>query len=154
MKWKFLLVCILFGSITAHSQEVKIKKDIVYVDGSEYMKMDDEFGNTIVTNVNGDELLTIKTYSFEKPNPARNNTNDPARYNYPATIKEVYYVISFLDFELEYEVDLPLKKLFLAFYKYNLLNTDNTVNQENAKDIAEKISKDVSGERPYMIIGN
>ena len=154
MKWKCLLFCLLFGSITSFAQEVKIKKGVVYVDEQKYMEINDEFGNSIITNKNGDELLTIKMYSFEKPNPARNNTNDPNRYNYPATVKEIYNVVSFLDFELEYEVDLPQKKIFLAFYKYNLLNEDLTVNQDNAKKIAEKISKDVSGQRPYMIIGN
>jgi len=147
-----ILMCLCWGVINA--QKVKIKKDVVYVDKVEYLKIDDEFGSETVQTLDGKDILTFKKYSFDKPNPARNNRNDPNRYKYPATISSSYYVVSFLDFDLEYETDLTRKKIFLAFYKYNLLDDSNKVNEENAHKIGQKISKEVSGSRPVIIIRN
>jgi len=151
MKAKILTIIILFVCGIASAQKVKIKKGTVYIDKQEYLTIDNEFGNETILTLDGAEILILKVYSFDKPNPARNNTHNPNRYKYPATVKEYYYVISFLDFELEYETDLSKKKLFLAFYKYNLLDELNRVNEDNAKRIGQKISKNISGERPIII---
>ena len=154
MKASILIILMLLGVGTINAQKIKVKKDIVYVDDVAYFKANNDFGNETISTLDGKIMLTLKQYSFDKPNPARNNTNDPNRFKYPATIKSYYYVVSFLDFDLEYETDLHRKKLFLAFYKYELIDKSNIVSEEKARKTAQIISKKISGDRPTIIIQN
>jgi hypothetical protein len=147
----FLLSMVLLGNLSLFSQDIKIKKNVVYLDGKEFLKIENDFGNETVLNLKGDQLLILKSYSYSVPNPARNNTNDPGRFNYPATISQFYYVVTFTSFKLEYETELTKKQLFEIFAKYNLLKEDGSVNEENAKSIAAKISREVSGKIPIYI---
>lgn len=161
MKIKILLLFISLTllSLTTYAQQkskvkVKIKKNIVYVNNEQFLKIKKEFSIKTIQTLNNKDLITLKPYSFDKPNPARYNTNDPNRYKYPATITEHYYVVSFIDFKLEYETDLTDKQIFQIFYTDNLMNSKDELNEENAKKIAQKISKDISGTRPVIMLNN
>lgn len=154
MKKLCFLIVFLTISFSNYAQKVKIKKGTVYVDKKDFLKIDREFGNETVSSLDDEVIFTIKYYSFDKPNPARNNTNDPNRFKYPAMLKQHYSVISFLDFDLEYETDLSRKKLFKAMYKYKLMAKDGKVNEKNAKKIGQLISKEISGNIPVVIYTN
>jgi len=116
------------------------------------LKYDDEFGNIVISTLKGEDICTIKKYSFEKPR--KKNPNNPSDWRYGETVTVTYYVVAFLNFALEYETDLKLSKLYLAFFKYNLLDNNEKVSEENAKKLASKISKKISGERPIIILGD
>lgn len=154
MKKLGILIVLLALSFSTYAQKIKIKKGTVYVNKKEFLKIDREFGNETVTSLDDEVIFTIKYYSFDKPNPARNNTNDPNRFKYPAMIKQHYSVISFLDFDLKYETNLTRKKLFKAMYKYKLMTKDNKVSENNARKIGELISKEISGNIPVVIYTN
>lgn len=153
MKLKLFVFAILFGMIGMQSvtaQKVKIKKGIIYVDKSEFLKYDDEFNNIALQKADGTEFAILKQYTFEKPR--KKNPNNPQDWRYGDTITVKYYVITFTDFDLEYETDLSLKKIYGAFYKYKLIDAESNISEENAKKIGSKISKEISGERPVVLL--
>lgn len=152
---KFVLLFFFSAlSLSISAQKIKIKKGTVYVDKIPFLKIDKEFGNKTITTLDDEIIFAIKDYSYDKPNPARNNMNDPNRMNYPATILGYYNVITFLDLDLTYETELGPKKLFKAMYKYKLLDENGKVNAKNARKIAVLISKEVSGNVPVVIFTN
>lgn len=152
---KIIFLCLFAAfSLTLSAQKIKIKKGTVYVDKKPFLKIDKEFGNRTITTLDGEVLFAIKNYSYDKPNPARNNPSDPNRMKYPATILGYYNVITFLDMDLTYETELPQKKLFKAMYKYKLLDDNGKLNKKNAQKIAVLISKEVSGNIPVVIFTN
>jgi hypothetical protein len=154
MKTKLLiLISVLFAtSYNSNAQKVKIKKGIVSVDDKEYLKTNKDYGNEIISTLDGKDIIKLEWNSFDVPNPARNNANDPARYNYPATIKNWYAVASFLDFNITFETELSQKNIFEALYKDKVVDESGKVNEENAKSLAKKIHKNVSGNRPDVLI--
>lgn len=152
MKKLFLLIALSICFSTVHAQKVKIKKGLVTVDGVEYLKTNKDYGNEIISNLAGKDIIKLEWNSFDVPNPARNNMNDPARMNYPATTKEWYAVATFTDHNITFETDLSQKKIFEALYKDKVVNADGTINEANAEALAKKVHKNVSGNRPNVII--
>lgn len=152
MRTLFCVLCFTLGFGIVNAQKIKIKNGTIYTDNTEFLKYDDEFGNIVISNLNGKEFLTLKKYTFEK---ARNkNPNNPQDWRYGDTETVTYHVVSFLNFNLEYETDLKLKDLYVAFLKYNLIDGSGEISEENAKKIAVRISKEISGERPMILIAN
>lgn len=143
----FIGICVL-----AHAQKVQIKSDVVYVDKKEYLKINDSYGKDLLTTLSGKEFASVSWESFDVPNPARNNPNNPQAHQYPATIKKWYAVVTFLDFDLAFETDITKKQLFEALYENKVVDEQGTVSEENARLLAKKIASDVSSTKPTVII--
>ncbi|MBV7269197.1 hypothetical protein [Winogradskyella luteola] len=152
------VLTIMFGilfTVNLQAQKVKIKKDIAYVDKVEYLKFDGcgTFSESCtIMNFEDEDLIVLQYHSFEKPNPIPRNPKSKTPYQ--STITESYTELRFMDFELECEVQLSKKKLVKALYKSKVLNEDGTVNKEKAQKFARKYHRNVSGERPGVIITN
>jgi len=151
MRILIFLTFFLISLGQVNAQKIKAKKGIISVDKKEFLKYDDEFDNISLLTLNGDEFAIIKEYSFEKPR--KKNPNNPNDWKYGDTTTVRYYLISFTNFDLEFETDLKLKKVYSAFYKYKLIENGN-VSKQNAKRIGAKISKEISGDRPIIILSN
>lgn len=149
-----LLSFVLLG-FSVNAQKIKIKKDVAYVDNEEYLKFDDcgTFSESCtIMNLEDEEVIILQYHSFEKPNPVPRNPKSKAPYQ--SMVTETYAELRFLDFELECEVQLSKKKLIKALYKSEVFNEDGSVNKENAQKFARKNHRNVSGERPTVIITN
>ncbi len=153
MKKLFLFTLMSLFLVSLQAQDIKIKKGIVYADDKAYLKTNKDYGNEIISTMDGKDIIKLEWFSYDAPNPARNNTADPARHNYPATIKKWYAVATFLDFNITFETELSQKKIFEALYKDKAVDENGTVNEENAESLAKKVHKNVSGNRPIVIIG-
>jgi len=153
---KVIVVALLMiFALNASAQKVKIKKGTAYVDKKEYLKFDDcgTFSESCtIMNLEEEEVIVLQYHSFEKPNPTPRNPKSRAPYQ--SMVTESYAELRFLDLELECEVQLSKKKLVKALYKSKVFNEDGSINQENAKKFARKYHRNVSGERPTVIITN
>jgi len=150
MKLKLFICTLMLGALTASAQKIKVKKGLVTVDNIEYAKFEKEYGNKIIKTLDGTKIAVVKEYSFEKPNPIKRNPNSKAPYK--ATVTERYSVVKFLKFDLEFETKLTTKKLMKAFYNNQVIGEGNVVSEEKANELAELISKDISGTRPYILV--
>lgn len=150
MKIKLLIASLFLTLSTVYAQKVKIKKGLVTIDQVEYAKVDNEFNNKVVKTLDDKNIVVLKKHSFEKPNPVKRNPRSKAPYKPTVTVS--YYVVSFLDFELEFETKLSVKKLMKAFQSNQVINSDNLVSEENAKKMAKLISEDVSGTRQFLLV--
>jgi len=151
----FLSLFIILIAFNAQAQKIKIKKGTAYVDKVEYLKFDGcgAFSESCsIMNLDDEDLIVLQYHSFEKPNPIARNPKSKAPYQ--STVTESYAELRFMDFELECEVQLSKKKLVKALYKSKVINEDGSINQENAKKFARKYHRNVSGERPTVIITN
>lgn len=152
MKSVFLILAFGIMILGTQAQDVKIKKDIVYVDNVPYLKINSDYGNEIVYNLEDKELIKLEKVTYDVPNPARNNTSDPNRYSYPATVKKRYYIVTFIDSKISFETDLTQKKLLEVIYKDRIIDDKGIVMEEKAGKFAQKTHKNISGNRPGMII--
>lgn len=57
---KALLLLVFLNSFAIFSQDVNLKKGIVYVDGKECMKYDSDATNVTFQNMNGDDMIILK----------------------------------------------------------------------------------------------
>ena len=146
-----LIVLMIVPALTLHAQKVRIKKGIVYVDNVEYMKVNKDFGNEVVSMLNDKQILKFEWHSFDAPNPAHRNTNNPGRHNYPATRKVRYAIVSFLDYPITFETDQSMRTVLRGFFIDKVVDAEGNVDVEKAKAIAKKIHKNVSGDRPNVI---
>jgi hypothetical protein len=150
-----LIFSFVFFGFNANAQKVKIKKGTAYVDKKEYLKFDDcgTFSESCtIMNLEEEEVIVLQYHSFEKPNPIPRNPKSKAPYQ--SMVTESYAELRFLDIELECEIQLTKKKLVKALYKSKVFNEDGSINKENAKKFARKHHRNVSGERPTVIITN
>ena len=148
-------IAIILLSFAVSAQKVKIKKDVAYVDKVEYLKFDDCGAFSVsctIMNLEEDDVIILQYQSFDKPNPSPRNPKSKAPYQ--SMVKESYAELRFLDLELECEVQLSKKKLIKALYKSKVFNKDGSVNKESAEKFARKYHRNVSGNRPTVIITN
>jgi hypothetical protein len=152
MKFIPIVLVALFYVNAASAQSVKFKKDLAYVDNIPYLNWNRDYGNDLLSNLNGEDLIKLEYFSFDVPNPARANTMDPNRFNFPATIKESYYVVTFLDHDITFETGISLKMLIAALYKENIIDSSGRVNVVHAEKLAKKMHTNISGSRPNVIL--
>lgn len=146
------LLALISYCACAHAQKVQIKSDVVYVDKKEYLKINDSYGKDLLTTLGGKEFASVSWESFDVPNPARNNPNNPQAHQYPATIKKWYAIVTFLDFDLTFETDISKKQLFEALYENNVVDGQGNISEESARLLAKKIASNVSSTKPAVII--
>ncbi|GEM_PF-5079687 len=147
-----IFLLFLVATTAVHAQKIKVKKGLITVDGIEYLKTNKDYGNEIISNLEDKNLIKVEWHSFDVPNPAYNNMNDPKRTSYPKTTKKWYAVATFMDENITFETDLPAKRIYEALYKDGVIEEQGTVNKEKAEALAKKIHKNVSGDRQNVLI--
>jgi len=97
-----LIVAIVFICISSFSfsQEVKLKKGIVYIDGIECMKYDVDTNFTTFSNMNGEEIMYIQ---YVKPETA--GIEIYTKVGFTAT-EEYFTTVSFLYWKKDLIVNL------------------------------------------------
>lgn len=153
MKTRLILLVLFFGMFQiGFSQDVKIKKKIAYVDGVAFLKYRLDYGKIVISTMDNKDLILVNEIEYEIPNPAYENVHNPNRYKYSPTLKRWYFIISFIDIEMEYEADINLKGLFSALYKFKVVNDDGSIQTENAEKMKKMIAQDVSSTIPKVVI--
>lgn len=140
-----LLLFLCFGVINA--QKVTVENGIVSIDSQSYLKFDNLSEHISLKTLDGKEIATITPQILN--NAKTSEVQDPNDRIKSATGPVNYYVISFSDFKLVFETDVPLRKLYSTFHKYNLVQ-DGKVSEKAAKRISVKVSDEFSGNKPAI----
>jgi len=163
MKKNVILLIISLITFSINAQKVKLKKGKVYVDKKEYLT----YKKNVYYTLDGAPLFTIKKESVEKDNLNTDKTDqlridsdvtrrinrtsdsDPQRRGDRNTKKRKikFSVVKFVGFDLEFETSLSKSKILKEFYKKEVVNIANRVDQEIAYKVASRIRKDITGKR-------
>ena len=162
MKKTCLIILLFLGFGWTNAQSIKIKNGKVIVDKKNYLT----YKGDVFYSLDGLPLFTLQKETVEKENPNKNdlntansdlqtyttqdsNASDPQRrgnrYSKPKKVK--YVIVRFSGFSLEYESTLSVSKILKEFYQSNVVNAAGIIDQETAKAVAYRISKNVSGKR-------
>lgn len=137
----FILTIILFSTIS-FSQKVKMKGDVVSVDGVPFLKFTTiTFGSDYsVKHINADEEeISILYLSYKDPN--QSSSGNPEGY--------VRWIeVNFLNFDLKCEVDNRTRKAFTKLVYLSNLYVDGKINEENVKKFVSKYGTKFSDNRP------
>lgn len=128
MKLKLCSLVLLLVSTIALAQDVKIKDNIAYVDGKEYVRVSDcgMFKEECsISNMAGKEIIFI------------NNLTDPRK---PGT----YFQVVFIGLNTTIEVKKTMKPLIELLYKNNAVGEDGKLVPENVKILFEKYGNKIS----------
>lgn len=150
---KILLLTLLVSSF-AFGQKLKVKKDIAYIDGKEFVKVSEDKvseENYIISALEGKSLFYLKMNSY----------NDPKYidYKYNPTGKRSYFEVMSPDldtiyFETEFSSCLMGCGLADDFVKmiYNaeVLNSDGTINNDKLVFLSKKIGFEFSKKREEL----
>ena len=139
-------------SISTFAQKVKIKKGIATVNDVEYADMNECNGQTCtVMSLTGENILVMYWESFEKPNPIKRNPKSKSPYH--ETVTERYSIIKFFGSDIEFESKLLSKKQIVkALYKDNIIDAGGSLSMSNVKIFTKKHARDISSNRPTVII--
>jgi len=131
---KILLGSMLIVSCLAFGQKIKIKKDVVYVDDKEWLKVEDDGLNCSVFDKKMNEIIFMKFI--------HQNTNDNMLFN--GSGKPNYYLVKFIGTDKSIEIrELP-KDILKIIYKTNVINSDLTLDQDKLNILVEKYGNDFS----------
>lgn len=122
------LSLVLISFNCALAQDVKIKDNIAYVDGKEYLKVSDcgMFKEECsISNLAGKEIIFI------------NSLTDPRK---PGT----YFQVVFIGLNTTIEVKKTMKPLVEILYKNNAVGEDGKLIPENVKILFEKYGNKIS----------
>lgn len=114
-----ILFVFLMGTPLLFGQKIKVKKDMVYLDGKEQFRMESlQLGNTInIYNLKGDKLIVLKAHTYrDKSAVSAGNPDGNIRY----------FDVTFLNETLDKcEIPMMLKKgLAGEIISSNLLDND------------------------------
>ncbi|MDI9256140.1 hypothetical protein [Flavobacterium sedimenticola] len=129
---KFLLVISLSIVSLGFSQEVKLKKDQVFVDDQHWLNSDGcgMFSSTCsLTNLSGDEIIYMKYIELKGVEPITN-------YNKTGNVS--YTEIKFLGFNVSIELQETYKKIIKILYAAKVVNPDGTLDEEKVQKLVEK----------------
>lgn len=165
---KIVLLFLFVIPLFAGAQKVKIKKGKVYVDKKEALIYENTKLGTVYKSLDGTPLFRTKKESVEKENPNKNvwnstddngnslsvtnvgsNPSDPQRRGnrYKKKVKVNYTVVSFSKMKLEYETTLSTSKIIKEFFSKNVILSDGVFNPGNARVVAKKMAKNITGKR-------
>ncbi|WP_396195651.1 hypothetical protein [Flavobacterium sp.] len=122
------LSVIYFGS----AQEVKIKKDQVFVDEQHWLNSDGcgMFGSSCsLSNLSGDEIIYMKYVELKGVEPITN-------YNKTGNVS--YSEIKFLGLNVSIELQESYKKIIKILYAAKVVNPDGTLDEEKVQKLVEK----------------
>lgn len=131
------IIVLCFAVNFSFAQKVKIKKDIVYVDGKKYVKAERESGNMSIYSLNEDEeeLVFIKLYD---PTPNNKTRNDS------------YYIVRFIEANVEVEISGKSRKgIIKMLYKGKVIK-DGEIDQKRLKSFVSKYGSDESANKIYI----
>jgi hypothetical protein len=124
----FIFSCFAFG------QKVKIKKDIVYIDGQEWLLAEEDTFNYSIFDKNKNEIIFFKY--------VRQNTGDNMLFNRSG--KPNYYFVKFIGTDKSIEIREFPEDILKIIYKSNVINPDFTINQDKLNTLVEKYGNDFS----------
>jgi len=119
-----LFIIMMISSTNILAQKVKIKKGTVFVDGTEYVKVDKEAGNmSVYSLVDGEEIIYME---FNDPTP-QNNQN-----------KDAYFVVRFLEYKKEVEFQFRTRKGILKLLYNGKVIQDGIIDKEKMERFISK----------------
>lgn len=117
--------------IKVSAQKVRIKKNTVFVNKIEYLKLEKDsldYSYHILKNLKGEELFRFRTQSYKDPG-ASNQANPSGNVNY-------YEVKSPEGDTTYFEYGSQFSELMIVFYNGKFVNDDGTVNWQNFNKVA------------------
>ncbi|GAA5101405.1 hypothetical protein GCM10023210_41120 [Chryseobacterium ginsengisoli] len=123
-----IVSCITFG------QKVKIKKDIVYVDGQEWLLAEEDTFDYSIFDKNKNEIIFFKYM--------KQNIGDNMLFNRSG--KPNYYLVKFIGTDKSIEIRQFPEDILKIIYKSNVINSDFTLNQDKLNVLVEKYGNDFS----------
>ncbi|NML70197.1 hypothetical protein HHL23_10350 [Chryseobacterium sp. RP-3-3] len=131
---KVLYISMLAFSCLAFGQKVKIKKDIVYVDGQQWLLAEKDAFNCSIFDKNKNEIIFIKYI--------KQSIGDNMLFNRSG--KPNYYLVKFIGTDKSIEIrELP-EDILKIIYKSNVVNPDLTLNPDKLRTLVEKYGNDFS----------
>ena len=131
---KILLASMFIASCFAFGQKVKIKKDIVYVDGKEWLLAEEDNFNYSIFDKNKNEIIFVKYM--------KQNIGDNMLFNRSG--KPNYYLVRFIGTDKSIEIREFPEDILKIIYKSNVVNSDFTLNQDKLNTLVEKYGNDFS----------
>lgn len=130
---------LLAFAFNVNAQKVKIKKDIAYVDGEEYVKVEKEDGNMSIYSLDEEEeLVYLKWYD---PTPGYQTSRSAQG--------DGYYIVRFIEFDVEVELDETRKKIIKMLYKGKVIQ-NGKIDEEKLKNFVSKYGSDESKGKLYI----
>lgn len=138
MKRSLLILFFLSAFFSAQSQEIKIKKDQVFVDDKIWLKSDGCGGLgsfCSLINLSGEEIIYMKFIKLEGVLPIT---------NYNKTGDATYIEVKFLGMNRTVEFDQGYKKIIKTLFSAKVVNEDGTLNEEMVDRVVEKYGNEFS----------
>jgi len=135
---KLIFILSLFVSFFGFSQEVKLKKGEVFVDGAVWMKYQDcgAFDRTCsLLNLNNEELIFFKFINIEGAVPS-SSSNPKGNLS--------YVEVKFLGFNKSFEIQKTQKNIIELLFNSKVIDSDGVLNQEKAAILVEKYGNEFS----------
>jgi hypothetical protein len=129
---KVILLLFLSISFLGFSQEVKLKKGDVLIDGLPWIKYQDcgTFDSTCsLLNNQKEEIVFFKTISIDGAEPI-------TQYNKTGTLS--YYEVIFVGQKMKIELQKRQKDIIEILYNGKVINEDGTLNPEKLDRLVEK----------------
>lgn len=129
---RIILIAVVLISFCAVSQEVKLKKGQVLIDGNAWLKYIDCGGfdaTCSLLNNNGEEIIFLKWIRVSGVEPI-------TKYNRDGDI--MYAEISFLGLNKKFEIQRRQKDIIEMIYNGRVVNQDGTLNEEKVNRMVEK----------------
>jgi hypothetical protein len=129
---KIALIIALSFAFLGFSQEVKLKKGSVLIDGNPWLKYQDcgGFDSTCsLLNTTGDEIIFFKWVKVPGAEP-RTSSNPEGNLT--------YVEISFLGLNKKFEIQKTQKNIIEMIYLGKIVNEDGTLNEEKVNRMVEK----------------
>lgn len=131
---KVLLGFALIVSSIAFGQKVKIKKDVVYVDGKEWLLTENDTFDYSLFDRNKNEIIFFKYM--------RQNIGNTMLFN--TSGKPNYYLVKFIGTDKSIEIREFPEDILKIIYKSNVINSDFTINKDKLNILVEKYGNDFS----------
>ena len=135
MKKGILLLLTIFIVQLAGAQSVKIKKGVILVDGTEYMVAGESLNRETPVIVSSMADIPILTFQIERGTKWNSDLGKDMPDN--------SFIVKFIDVDAYMTTKLLPKKLFGKMYKYEVLNEDGTVNEENVLKFVKLYHQDL-----------
>ncbi len=135
---KLFFILTLFAFFTGFSQEVKLKKGDVLVDGVVWMKYQDcgAFDKTCsLLNLNNEELIFFKFNNIEGAVPM---TSSNPKGNL------AYVEVKFLGFNKSFEIQKTQKNIIELLFNSKVIDSEGALDQEKAAILVEKYGSEFS----------
>lgn len=135
MKRTLTTLAFIFIISLSFGQKVKIKKDVIYVDGMEYMTFDKEMNGSLFNftfyNLEGEEIAYADMGKYIDPQKCESANPD---------CNVFFYTLSIEGVEEKCEINNPMnlkKKIAKLFFKGNILK-DDKINIEKSKKFIKR----------------